>query len=77
MCSSDLLNDRSWDGQIDEVRIYDTALDETGLLWLSEGQSYTLIPDPPRPTDLVVDGIIDLNDLQIFMLTWLQEVSWP
>ncbi len=65
------LANRSWNGQIDEVRIYDRVLSEAEMLWLSEGQPYNRIPDPPRPTDLVPDGKIDLNDLAAFLMQWL------
>ena len=73
----DRLSDRSWNGQIDEVRIYDTALDEPGILWLSESQGYIRVPDPPRPTDLVPDGVIDLSDLDKLLEGWTQETYWP
>jgi hypothetical protein len=66
------LSDRSWNGQIDEVRIYDTALSSGEMLWLSEGDPYTQIPNPPRPTDLVLDGQIDMEDLLIFINWWMQ-----
>jgi beta-galactosidase len=65
------LSDRSWNGQIDEVRIYDRALNESEILWLSEREPYNQIPNPPRPTDLVLDGRIDLDDLVIFIHQWL------
>jgi beta-galactosidase len=66
------LSDRSWNGQIDEVRIYSRAMNDAERLWLSEGEEYTQIPDPPRATDLVIDGRIDMNDLRIFIDWWLQ-----
>jgi beta-galactosidase len=66
------LSDRSWNGQIDEVRIYDRALNDAEMLWLSEGESYSQIPNPPRSTDLVLDGRIDINDLHVFVDWWLQ-----
>ncbi len=66
------LSDRSWDGQIDEVRIYDAVLNSDEMLWLSEGDPYSQIPDPPRPTDLVLDGQINMDDLLIFLGWWMQ-----
>ena len=70
------LSDRSWNGQIDEVRIYDTALSEAERLWLAEQPGYTQIPDP-RPTDLVLDGKINLDDLMRFLEDWTTDVYWP
>lgn len=67
------LSDRSWNGQIDEVRIYDRALSAGERLYLSEGDAYTQIPDPPRATDLVMDGLIDMNDLLVFIDWWMQD----
>ncbi len=68
------LTDRNWNGWIDEVRIYDTALSEANILYLAQAQPQI---DNPRPTDLVVDGVIDLNDLSAFVLTWLGSSFWP
>ena len=58
-------------GWIDEIKIYDTALSEENLLFLSEGETYKTIPDPARETDLTTDGIIDLADFANFMGQWL------
>lgn len=68
--------DRSWDGEIDEVRVYHSALTEANIYYLAEASPAIQI-DNPRPADLHVDGTIDLNDLQILVSSWLQDVSWP
>lgn len=68
----DRISDRSWDGQIDEVRIYNTALGLNAMLWLSEGDSYATSPDPTRLTDLYLDGQIDIDDLLVFSESWLE-----
>jgi hypothetical protein len=59
------------------VRIYDTALSEANLLWLAEQPGYTQIPDPPRATDFIPDGKIDLDDLLKFLEKWPQATHWP
>ncbi|MEN6307901.1 MAG: glycoside hydrolase family 88 protein [Anaerohalosphaeraceae bacterium] len=68
--------DRNWVGWIDDVRIYDTALMEANLLYLAEQEPIIRIPDP-RPTDLVLDGMIDIQDLAVFVQSWLQDSTWP
>jgi hypothetical protein len=65
---------RNWIGHIDEVRIYDVPLSKANILYLAETE---LQIDNPRPADLVVDGVIDLNDLSMFVLTWLGSNFWP
>jgi hypothetical protein len=62
---------RNWIGNIDEVRIYDRALDAAAILYLAEGQPYFKIPDPTEETDLTADGMIDLEDLIVFLRQWL------
>lgn len=73
---SDRPTSRNWTGQIDEVRIYNAALSESNLYYLS-GISPAIQIDNPRPADLYADGVIDIKDLQIFASNWLQDVSWP
>jgi rhamnogalacturonyl hydrolase YesR len=68
------LTDRNWNGWIDEVRIYNTALSEAHILYLAQAQPHI---DNPRATDLVVNGVIDLEDLSAFVLTWLGSNFWP
>ena len=67
---------RNWTGWIDEVRIYNTALSEANILYLAATEPIIQIPDP-RPTDLVLDGIIDINDLSVFILSWFESNLWP
>jgi hypothetical protein len=47
------------------------------MLWLSEGEAYAEIPDPPRQTDLSLDGRINLEDLVLFLAEWMQDLYWP
>jgi len=70
------LTDRNWIGNIDDVRIYNTALSEANILYLAEADPIVQIPNP-RPTDLVFDGVIDLNDLSALFLSWLEKSYWP
>jgi beta-galactosidase len=72
---SDNRTTRNWIGQIDEVRIYDRALNNAERLWLSEGEAYTQIPNPPRATDLVPDGQINMEDLRVFIDWWMQSTN--
>jgi hypothetical protein len=69
-------SNRNWIGNIDEVRIYNRALSEAELLWLAESGPIIDIPNP-RETDLVLDGKIDLKDLDVLSLQWLENSSWP
>ena len=68
------LSDRSWNGQIDDVRIYDRALNTDEQLWLSEGDPYILISGDPRPTDLFQDGQINMDDLLVFVGLWMRGI---
>jgi unsaturated rhamnogalacturonyl hydrolase len=70
------LTDRNWNGWIDDVRIYDIALTQENLLYLAELAPITQIPDP-RPTDLALDGVINMDDLMIFIESWAQDTYWP
>lgn len=67
-------HNRNWIGHIDEVRIYNVALSEANILYLAQSNPKI---DNPRPTDLTGDGVIDLNDLSVFVLTWLKSNIWP
>lgn len=67
---------RSWTGQIDEVRIYDKALNQENLLWLAEKGPLVQISEA-RPADLMPDGVIDIQDLRIFALSWMERAVWP
>ncbi len=70
------ITDRNWNGWIDDVRIYDTALTEANLLYLAEQEPIVRIPGP-RPTDLIVDGVIDIEDLAVFVQSRMQDSHWP
>lgn len=70
------LADRSWTGRIDEVRLYDVALSEAGLFFLAEAAPVVQI-ETPRPTDLVLDGVIDTADLEAFLQSWITADLWP
>ncbi|HOK65172.1 MAG TPA: glycoside hydrolase family 2 TIM barrel-domain containing protein [Anaerohalosphaeraceae bacterium] len=62
---------RNWIGNIDDVRIYDIALTEAQILFLAQGQPYQVIPQPTRPADLTSDGVINLDDLALFVRQWM------
>jgi unsaturated rhamnogalacturonyl hydrolase len=73
---SDNLSGRAWNGQIDEVRIYNTALSQANLLYLAESDPIVQLPSQ-RPADLVYDGVINLDDLRRFVESWAQDSYWP
>ncbi|HOK65174.1 MAG TPA: glycoside hydrolase family 88 protein [Anaerohalosphaeraceae bacterium] len=68
--------DRNWTGWIDEVRIYTIPLTEEHIRFLAGLGPLRIIP-APRPSDLVFDGMIDMNDLAAFVLGWLRNSYWP
>jgi hypothetical protein len=35
------------------------------------------IIEQPRAADLVLDGVIDMEDLAAFVLAWLRSSLWP
>ena len=51
-------------------------LSQANILYLAESDPIVQIPDP-RPTDLVLDGVIGLNDLSALFLSWLEKSYWP
>jgi rhamnogalacturonyl hydrolase YesR len=68
------VSDRSWEGQIDDVRIYNRALTEAEIFHLAEAVPAV---ENPRPTDLVTDGLIDHLDLNAFLQSWYADSFWP
>lgn len=68
---------RNWIGSIDEVRIYDRALEDSELLWLYEGQPYVEFSGSPRATDLAADGKINFDDFLEFVDGWVSDIVWP
>ncbi len=66
----------AFNGLMDDVRIYSTVLTPANMLFLAEAGTYSQIPDP-RPTDLVLDGTINLADLLKFLEKWTQDTHWP
>lgn len=66
------LSNRNWIGMIDEVRVYDVALNDGNILYLAGEQGYTRVPFDTKETDLLTDGVIDLDDLMIFAKWWLK-----
>ncbi|MBN1804182.1 MAG: LamG domain-containing protein, partial [Sedimentisphaerales bacterium] len=63
-------------GMFDEVSFYNTALTPGEILYLAEGDPILEISEP-RETDLYLDGVIDLKDLEVFGLWWLENSLWP
>lgn len=73
---ADRLRDRTWTGWIDEVRIYTVPLTEEHIRYLA-GLGPLRIIEQPRAADLVLDGVIDMEDLAAFVLAWLRSSLWP
>ncbi len=70
-------SNRNWIGNIDDVRLYNIALDESNLLYLADKPGYVELPEEKYPADLVFDGIVDMVDLQVLAEKWAQEIIWP
>ena len=64
------LSDRSWNGYIDEVKIYDRALTPAERLWLCDGAAYQYIPEG-RLADTNGDGVINFEDFMVFVHWWI------
>jgi len=64
----------SWyfNGLIDELRVYNTALSEAEIAWLA-GRTEPF----SEPFDLNVDGTVDFKDFAVLADAWLDKVLWP
>jgi len=68
---------------LDEVRIYDEALSQTGIGWLAgKTTTYTqplyLLLTPRDPAiDMNSDNTVDLKDYAVLVDMWLDELLWP
>ena len=65
-------------GQIDDVRVYNYALDasEVTTLYLQmQGVGYAC--DSPPTMDFTNDCVVDIEDLAIFVQSWLDCGRWP
>ena len=67
---------REWNGQIDEVRIYNRALSHGEIVSLA-GESQVLQPLPRPKVDLYEDGKVNFRDYSILANSWLEETLWP
>jgi hypothetical protein len=67
-----------FDGQIDDVRVYDYALnaDEVTTLY-NEMQGIGYVCDSPPTMDFTDDCVVDIADLIIFVQSWLDCGRWP
>ena len=67
-----------FDGQIDDVRLYNYALDASEVASLYSDMLDTTYVCENRPTmDFTNDCVVDLADLVMFVETWLDCGRWP
>ena len=69
-------NNRNWIGYIDDVRLYNVALNENNLLYLADMPGYVEISEP-QSNDIELDGSVDMGDLERLSARWLDNVVWP
>jgi hypothetical protein len=67
---------REWNGQIDDVRIYNRALSHGEIVSLA-GESQVTQPLLRPEVDLHKDGKVSLRDYAVLASKWLEEVLWP
>jgi hypothetical protein len=70
----------SFNGNIDDVRIYNYALSQAEVAYLAvEGASTCVVPMPPESEvfDLYDDNKINLKDFAQIAECWLKEELWP
>jgi hypothetical protein len=67
---------REWNGQIDDVRIYNRALSHGEIVSLA-GESQVTQPLLRPEVDLHKDGKVNLRDYAVLASKWLEEVLWP
>jgi len=67
---------REWNGQIDDVRIYNRALSHGEIVSLA-GESSVLQPLPRPEVDLHKDGKVNLKDYAVLANNWLETILWP
>ncbi len=70
-------HNRNWTGNIDDVRLYNTALSVNNLLYLAEKPGFVELPEVILAEDLKADGIIDTSDLDELIENWASEMIWP
>jgi hypothetical protein len=77
------IDDRGWDGRIDEVRLYDDVLTQTEVLYIMTGSanphyfpvwSLGNLTDVGDPCD---SRFVNFKDYNKVASTWLDELLWP
>jgi len=61
-----------FNGLIDEVQVYKTALSAGQIAWLAGYTSVLSIP-----ADLRQDNVIDFKDFAVLADSWLEQIMWP
>ena len=61
-----------FNGLVDEVQIYKTALSPSQVAWLAGYTSVLSIP-----ADLHQDNVIDFKDFAVLADSWLEVILWP
>jgi hypothetical protein len=74
----------SFNGLLDEARIYDRALSPAEIAYLADttpddGQLHVPVPSPSELYDGEPEGSrsIDLKDFAMLAIRWLEEQPWP
>jgi len=66
-----------YDGLIDDFRIYDYALSPAEIAHVATRGTGILPQLPDSPADLNSDGSVNLRDLAVLAVQWLQSGLWP
>jgi hypothetical protein len=66
-----------YDGMIDDFRVYDYALSPAEIAHVATRGTGVLPQPPDSPADLNADGTVNLRDLAVLAMQWLQTNRWP
>jgi len=77
------IDDRGWDGRIDEVRLYDDVLTHEEVLYLITGSANPeyfpvwSLGNLTNTGDAVNSRTVNFKDYNVLANTWLNEAIWP
>jgi hypothetical protein len=73
-------HDSQFQGQLDDVMIFNRALSPEEIAGLAAGEGNELtqpLTDNQQPLDILEDGTIDFRDYAVLAEKWLEEQLWP
>ena len=73
-------NDRWWNGQFDDIRVYTSALSQAEVLAVSGlGPVYTPVTSPANVSDdePINQKVVNFKDYAVLTDRWLEEQLWP